>query len=330
MSESIEKREARKIQVVGGSTYIVSLPKKWIERNKLDRGSTVYLYETEEGLVISTGVEKPRIMISTLTVENWEIKFLERSVLSHYLAGADVIRVEGGQDMQEYRRAIRRLVRKKMIGFEVFDEDVNYIELRSFIREGDIDLEMSIKRMFRIGEINLGMIPKLLINMDRGLARSITENDDEMDRFYLYTIRLIRKAGRRDSGGLVTEAMISKTLERIMDHVSRIAYTTLAFQGGENRDILSTISETAYLVHEIYTYSGHAYTTLDHIKANETISRGKRLIRMIEEFTKTLILDDPIKTIQVNTILESLKRITEYTMDIGEMIIDLYTVRNLS
>ena len=43
--------ETRKLQFTGGSTYIVSLPKRWIDQNQLKKGSVIKLREEESGLL---------------------------------------------------------------------------------------------------------------------------------------------------------------------------------------------------------------------------------------------------------------------------------------
>ena len=41
--------EQRKLQVTGGSTYILSLPKEWVTRNQLKKGSLMVLCEEDDG-----------------------------------------------------------------------------------------------------------------------------------------------------------------------------------------------------------------------------------------------------------------------------------------
>ena len=51
MAKVVEKRneEQRKLQVTGGSTYILSLPKEWVTRNQLKKGSLMVLCEEDDG-----------------------------------------------------------------------------------------------------------------------------------------------------------------------------------------------------------------------------------------------------------------------------------------
>ncbi len=44
-----ESKEQRKLQITGGSTYILSLPKDWVTKNDLKKGSLMALEEEADG-----------------------------------------------------------------------------------------------------------------------------------------------------------------------------------------------------------------------------------------------------------------------------------------
>ena len=57
--------ESRKLQKTGGSTLIVSLPKKWTKEHKLDSGSEVRLLQQPNGtMTIDPGQPDPNKMVS--------------------------------------------------------------------------------------------------------------------------------------------------------------------------------------------------------------------------------------------------------------------------
>ena len=59
--------ESRKLQKTGGSTLIVSLPKKWIKKNKLDAGSEVKLLKQPDGTIsIDPGQSDPNKKITKI------------------------------------------------------------------------------------------------------------------------------------------------------------------------------------------------------------------------------------------------------------------------
>ena len=44
--------ETRKVQVTGGSTYIISLPKSWAESSKIQKGDSLTLWPRDDGHLI--------------------------------------------------------------------------------------------------------------------------------------------------------------------------------------------------------------------------------------------------------------------------------------
>jgi phosphate uptake regulator len=47
--KDLKREEQRKLQMTGGSTYILSLPKEWVTRNQLQKGSLLVLAEEDNG-----------------------------------------------------------------------------------------------------------------------------------------------------------------------------------------------------------------------------------------------------------------------------------------
>jgi phosphate uptake regulator len=64
--------ETRKLQFTGGSTYILSLPKRWITQNQLKKGSVIKLREEEGGL------------LSIIPTDTKEFKKLSKAELEKY------------------------------------------------------------------------------------------------------------------------------------------------------------------------------------------------------------------------------------------------------
>ncbi|MFW6176433.1 MAG: AbrB/MazE/SpoVT family DNA-binding domain-containing protein, partial [Thermoplasmatota archaeon] len=44
--------ETRKVQITGGSTYIVSLPKSWVVEKEIDAGDSLILAPQEDGSIV--------------------------------------------------------------------------------------------------------------------------------------------------------------------------------------------------------------------------------------------------------------------------------------
>lgn len=59
MQDTKLSEETRKLQFTGGSTYIISLPKRWVDQNQLQKGSKIRVREEEGGLLSIVPTEAP-------------------------------------------------------------------------------------------------------------------------------------------------------------------------------------------------------------------------------------------------------------------------------
>ena len=89
--------DVRKLQKVGGATFLVSLPKEWILKNKLSQGDPVAIFETNDGTLIVDPKYTEREELKTTTIEipktNTAGFDLAREILAAYLFGYDIISI---------------------------------------------------------------------------------------------------------------------------------------------------------------------------------------------------------------------------------------------
>ncbi|UCH37433.1 MAG: AbrB/MazE/SpoVT family DNA-binding domain-containing protein [Candidatus Bathyarchaeota archaeon] len=94
MSSNPSTTDVRKLQVTGGSTYILSLPKKWVTQIGLEKGGRVRLERQSDGTIIlmpeDFKSEEPSDATIHVTV-NEAIDFIVRKIVSAYLVGYNVI-----------------------------------------------------------------------------------------------------------------------------------------------------------------------------------------------------------------------------------------------
>ena len=93
MLVKLAKSDMRKLQVTGGSTVIVSLPKDWIKSNNLGKGDFVSIEELSSGdLRLSSN--QSEISKKVITIDCCKHKIaLGDLMLGAYLSGADVIKI---------------------------------------------------------------------------------------------------------------------------------------------------------------------------------------------------------------------------------------------
>ena len=78
----------RKLVKAGIASFTVSLPKEWIEKNKLKKGDSVYIVEKSANeLLLSTEMkEQPKELNEiTIVTENKDLETIRREITSAYV-----------------------------------------------------------------------------------------------------------------------------------------------------------------------------------------------------------------------------------------------------
>ena len=122
MPNKEQVEDLRKIQITGGSTYIVSLPRTWIDHLGLKRGSVVSMIQNSD---MSLNI-KPRDFVSperpkkiVITINHLaKPESVVRYLVTSYLKGYNIIQIRSEEKRiePETRFAIKDFVRKKLVG----------------------------------------------------------------------------------------------------------------------------------------------------------------------------------------------------------------------
>ena len=119
-----EKSEVRRIQFTGRSTYILSLPKRWIDEMNLKPGNPVTIVR-EPNNTLSIVPNELRIKgsnneVTALIFQDESGSSLRRKVVSMYLSGYNVINLRSNTEriMPSQRDALRDVVRRNFVGTE--------------------------------------------------------------------------------------------------------------------------------------------------------------------------------------------------------------------
>ncbi|WP_292470446.1 phosphate uptake regulator PhoU [Methanolobus sp.] len=328
----------RKIQLTGGSTYIVSLPIEWVRDGGLSAGDTVLLnVKPDRSLVITPdqdGQKKNvRSKVEMSASADKEENF--RTLVANYLVGYDIIRIvsQGGFTASE-RKYLKESARKRLIGIEIVEESRTEIILQNLLNYQDISLEKSLQSMFRIIHSMIEDSIVALKEADVELARDIVQRDNDVDKFYLLSVRQIKaalddsniaqKIGIRSSKDCLGYSLIAKLMERIGDHIHGIALTIVQMDGykDNNEDII----EMGVLSMRLFQEAFNSLLEINTELANNVIrtsrmssALGSKIIQKSELSENTYCLYGE----KQRKIIESFQRIAEYSADIAEMVINM-------
>src|SRR6266566_4136606 len=125
--------EGRKLQLTGGSTYVVSLPKRWVTDAGLKAGDTVFLEPQVDGAVSIRAhpAEKPLARRRVFEEKGEERRdHLLRKLIGAYIAGFGYIEIRFKPEAGPFVRRVARDFSRMVIGPEVIEESRNSVVIQ--------------------------------------------------------------------------------------------------------------------------------------------------------------------------------------------------------
>ncbi len=329
--------ELRKVQITGGATYVISLPKKWVETVGLKPKDQVALIPQADAslLIVPRGDLKPKEK-SEATIEapiQADPEAVIRDFIAHYLVGYDIIRVKLGN--VRCRDIIKNTIRQKLIGVEVMEETANEIVIQCLLGHVELPLRRALDRMHILMLFMLRDAVDALKNNDRALAEEVVRRDDEVDRLYFFVVRqlkaavynraLIDEIGLSNPRDCLGYRLIVKSIERSADHAARIARVIPTLTAPINGKAVEGIIAMSLLAQEIHEDTMKALYKYDPELINKSIAKVNKVTDLEEKTIEQLLKlkTEPRSMMGVRLILESIKRIAEYGTDIAEIAINL-------
>ncbi|ADJ14912.1 phosphate uptake regulator PhoU [Halalkalicoccus jeotgali] len=320
--------EVRKVQITGGSTFTVSLPKEWATETGIEAGSELTFYPEGETLV-ATPVDGASTTGVTLSIEGMAPQELESRIVTLYINGFDEVDVKAEQISGEQRRAVRRTA-TSLVGFEVSTETTDRIVLQDLLDSSELSLHDTVMQMRLLSLSMLEDAVDGLFEDGPDYAPGIADRDDDVDRLWYVTSRLFRSVLRDPRSAAAINLgretcfdyrTCARQIERIADHAVKIARHGDDIESlPENvREPLSGLeSESRAIVEDAMD----AFLVEDHERATElattTLARATELderTRTIDERLRTV---DPADAQQLGLIVDSLSRIGDYGVNIAE------------
>jgi phosphate uptake regulator len=320
--------ETRKVQVTGGSTYTVSLPKDWATGNGVSGGSVVEFYPEEDALLLTPRRQDEKDQ-GTLDITGLEDDQLTRAVMTMYVSGFDVITLESSRVTADQRRTIRQAA-QSLVGLEVIGETSERIQLQDLLDSAELSVYNAVTRMRLVATTMLGDAVDALVDTDDDLATDVVERDDDVDRLWYMVSRVFRSV-LRDPGaaaevGLGRETCFdyhsgARQLERVADHATKIARLSAdlgeideesAASLRQLHDASTTVIETA--MDALLADDSEEATRLGN-EARAAVEDVDPLVREVDEHIREL---DPQQAQVLGLVVDSLSRSADYGGNIAE------------
>jgi len=326
--------ETRKVQLSGGSTYTVSLPKAWANEHGIDAGAQLFLYPKDDGsLHISTNVDA--------TDESWDRELsaahlspaqVRERIMAMYVVGVETITLRDPTGIDDAVTSAVTETTDRFSGLELFGAGDTELTVKNLVGPETIDIR---KHTLRLRLVTLAMhrdATTAVCTDDDSLAREVIERDSEADKLFamltrhfsrsITSLREVRQLGysRRT---LFEYYYVGRQLERVADHAERIArlvVETDAELAEPFREPVSELSERAQRTVEDASEVLLGSASVE--AADGVLSTADDLLDDIEATDRDLYgHDDTAVAHLVGRLLRSLRRTVEYASNIARMMI---------
>ena len=231
--------DVRKVQLTGGSTYTLSIPKPWADEMALSPRDSIRVDWRPSGALRLTPIDlldrqEKRVTLDAGSLPN---ESLHDHLMGAYLSGVDHIKIKfpSGEE-RTFRKQIRRFLRNTR-GFEIMDESESGVDLICLISAAEMPLSASINRMYLQLTSLVRDIISVLEGDDVELLSDADEREAEVDALLYLVERQVcitldshlvatsLKIGRNQA---VEHSNLARSLERMMDHALQMAILTKA------------------------------------------------------------------------------------------------------
>lgn len=343
----------RRVQSTGRGSYIISLPKDWVQEIGLKRGSEISFNVQSD----STLVLVPRTLREKVG-ESKEAKLKEycinvdpkgepqstlRMLKALYAIGADVIRIrfKSAEEAAKYKVETKNFARDTFLGSEVIDETPDEITLQILIRHSEFPIESAVRRMAIVAlSANKDAISALK-NRSSALFESVISAHNDVNRLGLYIVRqlkygiersLYRELGFKTPKEFLLYRIAVNDIQNIGENAMNIVNNLGTFQRMIDEETLfvrelmdeeiqTQLAHYNSLAHQLFEDAIKAMFKREYKDAEKIISRRESFSPLENELIVLMSskkLDPNLASI-LRLIFDSSRRIMDYSRNMAEL-----------
>jgi len=311
--------EFRKLISFGKTSYVLSLPKEWVLRNKLEKGSLISIDENEGNLVLSskTTEKKAEPKETSIDIDGKNIIQIKREIIKAYVSNFNIIRISGN-DLKTKAKEVRDIL-QNLMALEIMEQTAKTIIVKDFM---DMD-KISIKNLIRrIDIITRAMLIDARNTIKEDNCESIQHRDEDVNRLAFLVFRAVKYALDNPAAlklygmnvfDLLKHWEIASNLEKIADGTKRISRNFVRMK--LNLNLSRQLSELCSEVEKKFLDTMKSYYNEDVDFIFKVSDNTRPLLQKCINFSEK----HRDKFLIENT-MENLKQMIVYTNDIGRFI----------
>ncbi|MBU90361.1 hypothetical protein CMO94_02365 [Candidatus Woesearchaeota archaeon] len=283
----------RKLIGFSKGSFVVTMPKYWVEKHNLKKGDMISIEEGSDELVFYAGEKETKKEEKSISIsaEDKKLSMIKAEIVSSYLNNYNTIEIFS-KTLEDDAPVIKGILRN-LSGMEIIEQTGKRIVAKDLIDVSSISIQSIIRRM---DVITRSMIDDTIMCMQgKCNPKSILHRDTDVNRLYYLGFRVIKNAMENpmlmnkletNPWRLLSDKMILSRIEEIADRQKRVS--RLLAEAEFKDKILEEFKQISNEIKERYNNAMKAYYNNDKKIAYDIEITTKNYIEKCDKFLENI------------------------------------------
>ncbi|WP_255197864.1 AbrB/MazE/SpoVT family DNA-binding domain-containing protein [Halorarius litoreus] len=188
--------ETRKLQMVGGGTYTVSIPKEWATDHALEAGTPVHLYTHRDGSIVvrSARKEGDRLDAARLDIDGDSPDLVRRSLRVAHAMGFETVTLVHESAFTDAQRRVAREGSRSMVGADTDVAADDELVVRNLVDASEVSVPQSVDQLGFIARSIQQAATAAVLDADAAARDRLTDRATEARRLFDMVSRHLNRA----------------------------------------------------------------------------------------------------------------------------------------
>jgi len=343
---------SRRVQCTGRGSYIISLPKEWVQDIGLKRGSEI-AFNLEPDQTLSLVPRKIREKIEQgatrlkeyyITVDPEEnLQSTLRLLQALYVISADIIRVHfrGKGDLSKCKNEIKNFAKETFLGSEIIDETADEVTLQILVKHSEFPIEKAVRRMVIVALAAHRDVILALKGGSKELFQNVINSEHDANRLGQYITRqlkfgiehnMYRELGFKTPKEFLLYRIIVNDIKDIIENAINIMNNLVTVQKlvddqvlfmkePFDEEVIAQMLNFNALAHQLFEEATRAMFKRDYNDAEALIPKRQSYVKLENDLIRLMSSKkmDPNISAILRLALDSSRRVLDYGQDIAEL-----------
>src|SRR5579863_3423637 len=322
--------QVRKIQATAGGTFMITVPKEWVEQLQLKKGDLVSTELDEGSLVITPTAPKHTGHSRTIDIDQLkDQRFLDLGITASYVQGNDVTRIfSSSNKMQPRHKEMIRQTLEGIMGVEVSEDYADHVDLINLIDPAKFSLLDTIERFSATSTAVLSDAVTALDLGDASLAQDAYSRGSESTKVYRLMMRLAFQAAKSrklreemklsDISQVIVMTIAARELGRIAYYAMWVGQHVAALTQRPDRNFISIVQRMSKTTQDMQALALRALLSKDIVSANSVFQKMPQVRQLYESGYKLPAEYEEKNAYLLSLILRDIRGIAGYAVALAD------------